>query len=86
MGFKKVGKGYPCGGAWNTGAARQQGDAKGDVSDCRQAGNPVYRGGSGSVGNRGHINHNKRKGIIEDHFDHAVELEQRLEASGKPQC
>jgi UTP--glucose-1-phosphate uridylyltransferase len=26
---------------------------------------------------------NRGKGIIEDHFDHAVELEQRLEASGK---
>lgn len=26
---------------------------------------------------------NRGKGIIEDHFDHAVELEQRLESSGK---
>ena len=26
---------------------------------------------------------NRGKGIIEDHFDHAIELEQRLEASGK---
>lgn len=28
---------------------------------------------------------NRGKGIIEDHFDHAIELEQRLEASGKLQ-
>ena len=26
---------------------------------------------------------NRGKGIIEDHFDHAVELEERLEASGR---
>jgi len=26
---------------------------------------------------------NRGKGLIEDHFDHAIELEQRLEASGK---
>ncbi len=26
---------------------------------------------------------NRGKGVIEDHFDHAIELEQRLEASGK---
>ena len=59
-------------------------EAEGDAPGRRQARHPV-RGGRGGAGrDRGHPHHHgPGKRTIEDHFDRSLELENRLEQTGK---
>lgn len=46
-------------GIWHAVFAGDEGDAEGDVADCRQADDPVHRGGGIGEWNRGNPDHQR---------------------------
>jgi UTP--glucose-1-phosphate uridylyltransferase len=74
----------PAAGLGNPVPAGDQGAAQGDAAAGRQAGDPVRRRGGRRRGLDDVLLITGRgKRALEDHFDHAVELERQLAASGK---